>query len=78
MDAKAAQVLQLPGLVQPEKVGRRTGCRLSRTGEPQKLRVFVSGKLHSTIRRRIAPLEVACSYDKIPGCYKTLPFFTFF
>ncbi|KAJ1412884.1 Shikimate kinase/Threonine synthase-like 1 [Sesbania bispinosa] len=65
MDAKAAQLLQLSGLVQPEKFGRRPGCCLSLPQEPQKLRVFVSAKLHSTIRRRIAPMEVACSYGNI-------------
>ncbi|KAJ1398611.1 Shikimate kinase/Threonine synthase-like 1 [Sesbania bispinosa] len=65
MDAKAAQLLPLSGLVQPEKFGRRPGCCLSLPREPQKLQVFVSAKLHSTIRRRIAPMEVACSYDNI-------------
>ncbi|XP_061344587.1 shikimate kinase 1, chloroplastic-like [Gastrolobium bilobum] len=69
MDAKAAQRLQVSGLVRPEKIGRRPSCYLGLSREPQKLRVFVSVKLlharPSTIRRRIAPLEVACSYDNI-------------
>nr|AFK43283.1 unknown [Lotus japonicus] len=70
MDAAKA-ALQLPGLVQPEKIGRIPTCsfNLSRD-QPLKLRGSIySAKLHSSKihRRRIASMEVACSYDNLPA-----------
>ena len=74
MDAKAAQTLQLSALLQPENIRRKpSGCSVSVSREPEKklLRVSVSVKLQpartSAIRRRIAPLEVARSYENVPG-----------
>ncbi|XP_027367873.1 shikimate kinase, chloroplastic-like [Abrus precatorius] len=67
MDAKAARRLQLSAVVQPQKIGRRLTCSLGMSREPQRVRVFVSAKLSSTIRRRTTKLEVACSYDNIPA-----------
>ncbi|KAK7358914.1 hypothetical protein VNO77_00855 [Canavalia gladiata] len=68
MDVKAAQRLQLSAVVvQPQKIGRTFGCRLGMSREPRRLRVFISAKLSSTIRRRTATVEVACSYDNIPA-----------
>jgi len=58
MDAKAVQMLHLPVLTRPEKCVRITGCSLSQTGKLKKLQ---------TIRRKKVSLEVACSYNNIPG-----------
>ena len=74
MEAKAVQRLQFPTMVYSEKLGR-TGpsgsLRVSRHGvmEPKKLQAFVSAARPSTkSRRRMVSLEVACSYDNVPGC----------
>ncbi|KAL1326910.1 hypothetical protein HN51_037034 [Arachis hypogaea] len=75
MDVKAAKALQLSALLQPEKIRSKPSgaSSLSISREPHKkfLRVSVSVKLQpvrtSTIRRRVAPLEVTRSYENIPA-----------
>lgn len=59
MDAKAVQTLNFSGFTRPEKsVGRRTGFSLSRTGKPEMVRMS---------RRKMVHMEIACSYNNIPG-----------
>lgn len=72
MEAKAVQSLQFSTMVFSDKLGRARpsgSVRLCRGFvEPKKLRVFVSFARSSTLRsRRTVPLEVACSYNDIPG-----------
>ncbi|XP_061372602.1 shikimate kinase, chloroplastic-like isoform X2 [Gastrolobium bilobum] len=76
MDAKAVQSLQFSTMVYCEKLGR-TGpsgsLRMSGSFmEPKKLQVFVSGRLQPAkpskmSRRRMFPLEVACSANNVPA-----------
>ncbi|XP_073226441.1 shikimate kinase 1, chloroplastic isoform X2 [Cicer arietinum] len=55
MDAKAVQTLNPSGSIRPEKFGIRPAFSLSRPGNIR------------FIRRRIAPMEVSCSYNNIPA-----------
>jgi len=69
MDVKAAQGFQLSAVVQHEKIGRRpiAAC-LDMSREPQRLRLFVSTRLSSTMtRRRTTAVAVSSSYDNISG-----------
>lgn len=83
MDAKAAQTLQFSTVMRFERIGRKHGdsVKLSRGfREPKKLQVFVSANWQSAkpsrSRHRATALEVACSYNNFPGCYKQYkPFF---
>jgi len=70
MSVKAGHGLQLSAVVQHEKIGRRPGAgRLGMSREPQRIRVFVSTRLSSTMmRRRTTALEVSSSYDNVSGC----------
>ncbi|ESW31753.1 hypothetical protein PHAVU_002G264800 [Phaseolus vulgaris] len=67
MDVKVAHGLQLSAVVQHEKIGRRPRAgRFDMSREPQRLRLFVSTRLSSTMtRRRTTAVEVSSSYDKI-------------
>ncbi|MED6124810.1 Shikimate kinase [Stylosanthes scabra] len=75
MEARAAQALQLSALLQPEKICTKPSglASLSISHEPHKkfLQFSVSVKLQpartSSIRRRVAPLEVTHSYENIPA-----------
>ena len=69
MDVKVAHGLQLSAVVQHEKIGRRPRAgRFDMSREPQRLRLFVSTRLSSTMtRRRTTAVEVSSSYDKISG-----------
>lgn len=75
MDAKAAQRLQFSTLIHHEKIARKPSdyVKFSRGfREPQRLQAFVFKSATagpSCSRRRAGRLEIACSYNNLPGSY---------